>query len=108
MPHLLEEEEIFVLTFDLRYKESRKSFNARAAMIQFEGPIAFRRLMITGKEKLSRVFLLYLCLQNTEFVEQIKDSKKMDPKLHWHTNLILIKSNCGTRSLNGHSLLTAG
>ena len=56
MPHLLEEEEIFVLTFDLRYKESRKSFNARAAMIQFEGPIAFRRLMITGKEKYHEYF----------------------------------------------------
>jgi hypothetical protein len=36
--------------------------------------------MTTGKEKLSRVFLLYLCLQNTEFVEQIKDSKKRKSK----------------------------
>jgi hypothetical protein len=42
--------------------------------------ITFRRLMITGKEKLSQVFLLYLCLQNTEFVEQIKDSKKRKSK----------------------------
>jgi hypothetical protein len=38
MTHLLEEEKIFVLTFDLRDEESRKSFDARAAMVQFEGP----------------------------------------------------------------------
>ena len=38
--------------------------------------ITYANLMITGKEKLARIFVLYLCLQNTTFVDHLSKSKK--------------------------------
>ena len=65
---------------EMVFKISRQGHGDLPSVSTFRNGIKFRRLMITGKEKLSRVFLLYLCLQNTAFVEQLKDSSKRRSK----------------------------
>ena len=42
--------------------------------------INYANLMITGKEKLARVFLLYLCFQNSQFLDKLSTSKKRKTK----------------------------
>jgi hypothetical protein len=42
--------------------------------------ISYGKLMITGKEKFARIFLIYLCLQNSEFVTKLGSSKKRRTK----------------------------
>ena len=51
-------------------------------------------MAFTVKEKLSRVFLLYLCLQNKAFVEQIKDSskRKSNTSVAYEFNIVKIRA----------------
>ena len=42
----------------------------------FRKGIRYSQLMITGKEKMGRIFLIYLCLQKSSFVHKLSRSKK--------------------------------
>ena len=67
---------LYLVSINMIIRLSGHKSENLAGVLCFRNGITKRKHIMTGKEKLARIFLLYTCFLDTEYVEDLRKSRK--------------------------------